>query len=187
MVRESEHDDAEPNASTTDATTPGRTSPSAKTAIILLVVHAALCVFWAVLAGKPSRDWLDLPFVVIMSINYACINPLVTIATGVAYGLQASATESTQGRTALSRRTLVLQIVTFSALAVTWPIRFKMPQNLKSSSLWLVFDWYPLVGWACVNNAIIAVGQCFVLHAAGSRASTGLGVTGQESEPLLAT
>lgn len=155
--------------------------------MILLVVHAALCVLWAILAGKPSRDWLDLPFVVIMSINYACINPLVTIATGVAYGLQASTTGATQGLISLSRRTLVLQIVVFSALAVMWPIRFKIPQNLKGSSLWLVFDWYPLVGWACVNNALIAVGQCLVLHAAGSRASTGSQVMSREIEPLLAT
>ncbi|KAG6364217.1 hypothetical protein INS49_005815 [Diaporthe citri] len=162
-------------------------SPSARTAVILVALHAALCVFWAILAGNPSKDWLDLPFVVTMSINYAVINPLFTIATGVAYGLQASAAGATQGRTALSRTTLVLQIIIFSALALLWPVRFRLPENLKGSSLWLVYDWYPLVGWACVNNALIAVGQCIVLRAVDGAARSGAQLMSRETQPLLAT
>lgn len=162
-------------------------SPSATTAILLIELHAVLCAFWAALAGTPRDDWLDLPFVTIMGINYAIINPLFTIATGVACGLQASAAGATQGRTALSRTTLVPQIILYLALAVLWPVRFRLPQNLKESELWLVYDWYPLVGWPCVNNALIAAGQCIVLHAVGGTARSGAQVMSEETEPLLAT
>lgn len=156
-------------------------------AVTLLALHAALCIFWAILAGKPRKDWLDLPFVVIMSINYAGINPLITIATGIAYWLQASVTGASQTRSALSRMTLVLQIITFSALAVLWPVRFRLPQRLKGTSLWLLLDWYPLVGWPCVNNALIAVGQCIVLHAVDGTARSGVPSMSRETQPLLAT
>lgn len=155
------------------------------TAVTVLFVHAALCILWAIGAGKPRDDWLDLPFVVIMSINYACMNPLITIATGVAYWLQASATGASPNQTALSRTTLVLQIVTFSALAVLWPVRFRLPQKLKGSPQWLVFAWYPLVGWPCVNNALIAVGQCIVLHGVDGTARSEAQSISRESQPLL--
>lgn len=171
---------------TTDPTTTNGTSPSARTTVTLLALHAALCMFWAILAGTPRKDWLDLSFVVIMSINYACINPLITIATGVAYRLQASATGASQSRTALSRTSLVLQIITFLTLAVLWPVRFRLPQRRKGTSLWLLFDWYPLVGWSCVNNALIAVGQCIVLHAIDGTARSGVPSMSRETQPLLA-
>lgn len=121
-----------------------------------------------------------------MGINYAFINPLFTIATGVAFGLQASATGATQNRTALSRMTLVLQIIVFLALAVLWPVRFRLPEYLKGPSSWVVLDWYPLVGWACVNNALIAVGQCIVLHAADGTARSEAQLMSRETQPLLA-
>lgn len=54
------------------------------TAVTLLSGHAALCMFWAIVAGTPRDDCLDLPFVVIMGINHACIKPLITVTTGVA-------------------------------------------------------------------------------------------------------
>lgn len=163
------------------------TDTSARTAIILLGLHAVLCAFWAVLAGKPTRDWLDLPFVTIMGINYMFINPLITIATGAAHGLQASEAGMTQDRTALSQTTLVLQIIVFSALAVSWPFRFRLPENLRGPELWLVYDWYPHVGWPCVNNALIAAGQCLVLYAVGGTARSGEQLTSRETQPLLAT
>ena len=171
---------------TEQSTDPVATAPSARTTVMILALHAALCVFWAILAGKPTRDWLDLPFVVIMSINYACINPLFTIATGVAFWLQARANGATQNRSALSRTTLVLQIIVFLTLAALWPFRLRLPQNLKQSSPWLLFDWYPLVGWACVNNALIAVGQCIVLHAFDGAHRSGAPFMSRETQPLLA-
>lgn len=125
-----------------------------------------------------------------MFINYAFINPLFTIATGVAYGLQASATGAPQDRTALSRMTIVLQIIVFLALAVLWPVRLRLPQNRKSDDdlpVWLVYGWYPLVGWPCVNSALIAVGQCIVLYAVGGTARSRAQSVSRETEPLLDT
>lgn len=162
-------------------------APSTKTAVILLIVHAALCVFWAFLAGKPSNDWIDLGFGVIMSINYAVINPLITLATGVAFGFQATATGETQNPNALSRRTLVLQISIFLALAVLWPFRFRVSMYVRDPSLWLLVDWYPLVGWACVNNALISIGSCVVLYVGSDRTTSGAQSMSEETEPLLAT
>lgn len=169
---------------TADPAATDRASPSAGTAVILLALHVLLSVFWAVLAGKPSKDWLDLPFVVIMGINYAFINPLITIATLVAYGLQAIETVATEKRTALSRSAPVLPIIVFLALEVLWPFRFRLPQNLRESD---PLDWYPLVGWACVNNALIALGQCIVLYAVHGTTRDGERPMRRETEPLLST
>lgn len=169
---------------TADPTSTGKASPSTGTAVVLLALHALLSVFWAVLAGKPSRDWLDLPFIVIMGFNFAIINPMITIATLVAYGLQAIETLATEKRAALSRSALVLQIIVFLALAVLWPFRFKLPQDLRESD---TFEWYPLVGWACVNNALIALGQSIVLYAVHGTTSDGEQLRRRETQPLLAS
>lgn len=172
---------------TTDPTTTGWTGPNTRIAVALLALHAALCVFWAILGGKPSKDWSDLPFAVIMSINYAFINPVITVVTGVAFWIQASETGTIQDGTALSRKTPVLQIMVFLALVVLWPFRLRLPQNLKGSSLWLLFDWYPLVGWACVNNALVVVGQCIVLYAFDGIDRSGARFMSRETQPLLST
>lgn len=159
-------------------------SQQTRTAAILLAIHALLSVFWAVLAGKPSRDWLDLPFVVIMGFNLAIVNPMITIATIVSYGLQAIETLATEKRTAASRSALVLQAIVFLALAVLWPFRFKLPQDLRESD---PLDWYPIVGWACVNNALIALGQSIVLYGIHDTTRDGERPIRREAQPLLAT
>lgn len=167
--------------------TDGRTFPSKKTAITLLTLHATVCVFWAILAGQPRDDWADLPFVTIMGINEYCINPIITIATAVAFALQTGTTRETQGPSALSRTTLLLQAVVFLVLAVSWPIRFKVPQNLwTQDDLQLLQVWYPLVGWTCINNAIIAIGYSIVQYAASSRVNSSAGQD-REREALLST
>lgn len=161
-------------ATATTTTTNDSTFPSNKTAVTLLTLHASLCVFWAILAGQPRDDWLDLPFVTIMGINEYCINPLVTIATGVAFALQIGTAKESQGTSAVNRTTLLPQAVIFLALAVSWPFRFQVPKNLRSQgNWWLVEEWYPLVGWTCINNAVIAIGQGIVLYAASRRADSG--------------
>ncbi|KAJ4375997.1 hypothetical protein N0V83_001277 [Neocucurbitaria cava] len=176
-----------PMTTTTTTTTNVRTFPSNKTVVTLLTLHASLCVFWAILAGQPRDDWADLPFVTIMGINEYCINPVITIATGVAFALQAGTARETQGPSALNQTTLLLQAVVFLALAVSWPFRIKVPQNLRSQgNLWLLQDWYPLVGWTCINNAVIAIGQGIVLYAASRRADSGVEPEG-ERQALLTT
>jgi hypothetical protein len=139
--------------------------PSNRAAVTLLTLHASLCIFWALFAGTPSRDWLDLHFIAIMGFNQYLINPIITIATGVAFALQAR--ETTRGPSALNRTASLLQAITFLALAVSWFFRFQVPRNMRDRGfLWLVQVWYPLVGWACINNAVIAIGHAFVLYAA---------------------
>lgn len=144
------------------------THPSNKTAVTLLMLHASLCVLWAILAGKPRDDWLDLPFVTIMGINQYCINPLITVATAAAFVIQESVAGRSQSPSALNRTTLLPQAALFLVLAVSWPFRFKVPQNLRYPG-WVLEEWYPLVGWVCVNNAIIAIGQGILLYADSGR------------------
>lgn len=182
MPEETTEQTTDPTADPTSST--DRASPSAGTAVVLLALHVLLSVFWAVMAGKPSKDWLDVPFVVIMGINFAFINPLITIGTLVAYGLQAIETVATEKHTALSRSAFFLQIIVFLALAVLWPFRFRLPQDLRESDS---FEWYPLVGWACVNNALVALGQSIVLYAVHGTPRDGEESMRREAEPLLST
>jgi hypothetical protein len=61
-------------------------------------------------------------------------------------------------------------------LAILWPFRFKMPSELgrpEDGWAWVVYVWYPNVGWTCVNNAIVAIGQYVLLYImAGADASS---------------
>jgi hypothetical protein len=122
-----------------------------------------------------------------MGINQYCINPIITITTVVAFALQFETAQATQGWSALNGATLLPQIVVFSALAVSWPFRFKVPPNLRSEgSVWLLTEWYPLVGWTCINNSIVAIGQAIVLYAVLG-GSAGRARLGSEREALLTT
>jgi hypothetical protein len=160
-----------------------------KTAVTLLTLHASLCVFLAILAGHLTHKWLDLPFVTIMSLNYYFINPIITVATIVAFEFQAGTARETRRRSALSRTTLMLQAFIFLALAVLWPFKFKVPHRMSHSyrgHLWLLEKWYPHVGGTCVNNAVIEIGQVIVLYVLSGRADSGLGPNG-EKQALLTT
>lgn len=143
-------------------------------------------MFGALLAGQPRDDWLDLPFVTIMSVNEIIINPLITVTTAIAFALQVATTRAAQGPSALSRMALLLQAATFLVLAVLWPFRFKMPRNLSHSrGVWVLDEWYPHVGWSCINNAIVAVGECIVLYTA-AKDNSGMQSVGEE-QSLLGT
>lgn len=162
-------------------------APSARTAVLVLAIHALLSVGWAVFAGIPDTSWYDFPFGIIMFVNYFFINSLITVSTGVAYGLQAYSTAQVPpGRSALSRTALIRQIILFFTLAVLWPIRFPAPVRTRYDDPWLLMIWYPLVGWACVNNALIAAGQCIVLYNLGGTDGSDTQSTDQETQPLLA-
>jgi hypothetical protein len=169
-------------------TTGDDTWPSNKTAIALLVLHATLCVFWAIVAGRPRDDWLDLPFVTIMGINQYCINPVITIMIAVAFAFQVDTIKETRGPSALNPVTLFLQAVVFLALAISWPFRMKVPQNRTFyDKLSLLEEWYTLVGWPCINNAIIAIGQGIVLLYVTFRRIDGGDDSSEERQSLLNT
>ncbi|KAH6682330.1 hypothetical protein F5X68DRAFT_25174 [Plectosphaerella plurivora] len=176
-------------AETTSTKTSSGGSVSTKTAATLLTVHASLCIFWALVAGTPTKDWLDLTFVSIMSFNQWCINPIITITTILASILQAGTTKDVQGPSALNRTVVLLQATVFLALAVSWPFRFQVPLNLRTpyrDDWYLLAEWYPLVGWACVNNAVIAIGQGVVLYIASTKLDNGAASLG-ERQPLIST
>lgn len=159
---------------------PSDTSISAKTTIALVFGHAVICIAMALLIGVPSDDWLDLPFVTIMSVNNICINPVITAAEVIAFVLQIKQSRAAQGLRALDTTTLLLQAAIFFALAILWPFRFTMPERLTySDGLWLIKEWYPHVGWASVNSAIIGIGQYLVLYA-GNTATRGGTELGQD-------
>jgi hypothetical protein len=147
-------------------------SMSGRSAVTLIILHAALSVALAIVAGKPARQLNNIAFLIIMSAeNYIAI-PLSTLATLAASAYQirrsGSSSESAASRkkppNALSARVLALQVALFLALALSWPSRLRLPRNLRVGDWWVVTEWYPQVGWACINNGIIAVGSVLVLY-----------------------
>lgn len=146
--------------------------PSTNKVVTLLTLHASFCIFWAVLACQPQDNWLNLQFTTIMSINEYCI--IITVTTVTAFALQARTTREAQDPSALSRATLLLQAVTFLALALPW-FRVQVPQTMREffrGDYFVLEVWYPLVGWTCLNNTVIAIGQgvvlCFAFKKVGS-------------------
>jgi hypothetical protein len=93
------------------------------------------------------------------------VNPLLTIATVSASILQFCAVSSIDGdTTALSKLSMAMQAATFLALAVLWLFRLSMDRKLDHwYAAMIFFYWYPGMGWACVNNAMVAIGQFGVL------------------------
>ena len=88
----------------------------------------------------------------------------------VAFFFQARAMPPVGRPNVLSKWTLGLHFFTFLVLAISWPFRMKLPPNMwkLGSKPTVLLEWYPWVGWACVNNAILAIGQgslllfCFI-------------------------
>jgi hypothetical protein len=168
-------------------------------ATALLVLHAIFAVASILVAGKPAKYFNNIPFILIMAFHTDVVNPIATSSTMVACALQASrsskfvATSRLSGTScanSISGKTLVLQMFTFLALAVLWPFRFKMPSELGSPEdgwEWMAYVWYPNVGWTCVNNAIIGVGQYIVLYILASGDASGDHSPMEESQALLSS
>jgi hypothetical protein len=142
------------------------------------------------------RQLGNIAFLIIMSANSYIAIPLSTLAILAAFACQIR--HSSRGSTsrtrsssftsldALSLRALALQGVVFLALAVLWPFRLRLPTNLSGGGWWWVgTEWYPQVGWACVNNAVVAVGQFVVLYVVVRAESGGDGRVGGERRALL--
>jgi hypothetical protein len=152
---------------------------SGRTAVLIILLHAAVSATFAIIAGKPQRQLGNLAFLIIMSANNYIAIPLSTLATLAAFACQIRHNngESTSPRgnspNALSTRVLALQVALFLALALFWPSRLRLPRNLRGGDWWVVTEWYPQVGWACVNNGIIAAGSIFVLFFRSSAGSDG--------------
>jgi hypothetical protein len=158
------------------------------TAITLIFLHASISATFAIIAGKPLRQWNNIAFLIIMSANNYIAIPLSTLATLAAFACQANCSSSTGRNTttseetprtifpdALSLRSTALQTALFFALALSWPSRLQLPRRNPRSGewwWWVVTEWYPQVGWACVNNGVIAVGSVLVLYIGSSDAES---------------
>ena len=110
----------------------------------------------------------DIVFNIIRNLNAGIANPILTLLGVVAFIIQARVTWRTQELDALSELTLALQVIIFLLLAVSWPFRLILPPNMWSLGHQpaILLEWYPWVGWACVNSAVVAIGQATVLYVA---------------------
>jgi hypothetical protein len=106
-------------------------------------------------------------FFMIACLNATAVNPITTISMAAAFLLQARTTWMASGPKALSRTSLALQVATFAALSIFWPMRLKLPPGLGKISTrpGLLTEWYAYVGWACVNSVVVALGQAVVFCA----------------------
>lgn len=130
---------------------------SNKTCLRVLASHAAMTILIIAITPAPREDWLDLPFVTLMSLNQYIVNPLVTILTVTAFYVQL--TSATTASPALNRKSIAYLAVIHVLLAISWFWRFKVPKNRwQCRYSWVLEEWYPLVGWAGVNCAVTALG-----------------------------
>ena len=120
-----------------------------------------LFILSVVAGGRPQ----DVVFNIIRNINAAVINPLFTLMAVVAFFHQARVVPSAVHPNALSHWTLRLHFFTFLVFAISWLFRLILLPNMwqLGSKPAILLEWYPWVGWACVNNAIFAIGQGMIL------------------------
>ena len=160
------------------------TTTSKKVAITGLVLHALLFLVSLPIGGRSE----DIIFNIIRNINADVANPIFTLLAVVAFIIQARVTWGAQESDALSKSTVVLQIIIFLLLAILWPFRLILPDNMWQSrdQPALLLKWYPWVGWACANSAVVAIGQATVLYAAYQGRDGNSPLAG-ERQHLLAT
>lgn len=150
-------------------------------AVLLWILHIVLFILSVEIGGRPQ----DVVFNIIRNINARVINTLFTLITAVAVFIQARAMpDQLMG---WSQWTLGLQSFTYLILAISWPFRLILPPNMwqLGSKPVLLLEWYPWVGWACVNNAILAIGQGMILFLSIRRVPDGNLSLANERRPLL--
>ena len=160
-------------------------SMSKKVAVSLWIAYVLLFILAIVAGGRPQ----DLVFNIIRNLNAKIANPIFTLLATVAFFFQASITWPARDLGVLSKGTLSLQCIIYLLLAVSWPFRLILPPNmwLLGSKPTLLMEWYPWVGWACVNNTIIAIGQGALLFAISQVGDGRARLAAGEGWPLLAS
>ena len=136
--------------------------------------------------GRPDDNVI---FNIVRNINADIVNPLLTICAATAFIIQARTTRRVPRELdMLSESTLIFQTLLFLLLAISWPFRLILPENMWASGDWkaVLLSWYPWVGWACVNSAVFAVGQAIVLYISWKGRSGDSPLVG-EQQHLLAT
>lgn len=138
-----------------------------KTTITLLIVHAVLFALAVYISPRP-QEAMDISFNIICGMIFFVVNPLLLLALLLSFLLQARATLD-DGTGSLSNQTVLFQGMVFAGLAVTWPFRLILPQNMwevRPLNPVVLTTWYPWVGWACVNSAVVAIGSVIFLFIA---------------------
>lgn len=152
----------------TSTTSPASDVLSRKLAVLLWILHVLLIIFSVFSGGRPD----DVFFNIIRNINAAIINPLFTLTVFIAFIFQARVIPPAGQPNVLSKWTLGLQFITFLLLAISWPFRLILPPNMweLGSKPSILLEWYPWVGWACINSGILSIGQGIMLLRYISRA-----------------
>ncbi|CRG87374.1 hypothetical protein PISL3812_04391 [Talaromyces islandicus] len=134
---------------------------SKNVAVGLWILHVLLFIISIPAGGRAQ----DLVFTVIININATIINPFFSLLAAAALFFQARVVPPAGQPNVLSKWTLGLQCFTFLLLAISWPFRLILPDNMWKNGPQpaLYLGWYPWVGWATVNNAILAIGQGITL------------------------
>jgi hypothetical protein len=132
-----------------------------------MIIFLSLQAFLFLISFPMGPSGETYSFWIIAGINATIVNPISTISIAAAVMLQARTTWMASGPGALSRMSLSLQVVTFMALSILWPMRLKLPPGLGEvgTEPGLLTEWYAYVGWACVNSVVVALGQAVVLCA----------------------
>lgn len=153
---------------------------------MVLILHALLFILSVVAGGRPQ----DVVFNIIRNINAGIVNPLFTLIAAVSFFFQARVMPPAGQPNALSKWTLSLHFFIFLILAICWPFRLILPPNMwkLGGKPAILLEWYPWVGWACVNNAIMAIGQGIMLLLYTSRAESDNNITfTDERQSLLSS
>lgn len=141
----------------TSSIKPGHVVLSKTVAVLLWILHVLLFSLSVMAGGRAD----DVVFNIIRNINAGIINPFFTLIAAVAFFFQARVMTAVGQPNALSKWTLGLHFLTFLLLATSWPFRLILPPNMwqLGAKPAILLEWYPWVGWACVNNAVLAIGQ----------------------------
>lgn len=93
------------------------------------------------------------------------IDPLFIFVTILALLIQSRIMSPSDEVIILSEWEFSIQLFTFLLLAISWPLKLVRPHTLRKpgpqSAIFL--GWHPWLAWACVNTAILAVGQGIML------------------------
>ncbi|TQV90106.1 hypothetical protein IF1G_11215 [Cordyceps javanica] len=150
-------------------------------AVLLWILHAVLFLLSIPIGGRAE----DIVFNIIRNINAVFINPLFTLIATIAVFTQVRAMPNQL--MGCSHWTLGAQSFTYLILAISWPFRLILPPNMwgPGSKPDQLLQWYRWVGWACVNNAILAIGQGVMLFLSISRVADGHLNLADERRPLI--
>lgn len=123
----------------------------------VLVCHMLALLAAALWLDSEHQGWQLLEFVLF---NFCVMKPVMLLLAIIAAAVQVTVAQRAPAVSALSTAAIKSQAVLYTLLAIAW--LFRMPA-LDTRDEWDAILWYPLQGWPCVNNALLAVQQVVIL------------------------